>query len=82
MSEALKHATPQVLSAVAAEQRRERRLRRRDTSLSVLTPILLLLLWELAARWGWIDSRIFTSPTMILQTGWNMVCSGQCKPPR
>lgn len=76
MSETLKHATPEVLSAVAADQRRERRLSLRDTSLSILTPILLLLLWELAARWGWIDSRIFTSPTMILQTGWNMVLDG------
>lgn len=32
----------------------------------------LLLLWEGAARWGWIDSFIFSQPSRILRTYWSL----------
>jgi NitT/TauT family transport system permease protein len=39
----------------------------RDRLLGVLSPLLLLLLWELAARIGFIDTRFFPAPTSIFQ---------------
>lgn len=38
--------------------------------------VLLLALWELAARFDWIDSFIFSSPTMIIQCFWSMAKDG------
>lgn len=72
----LKDVTPEVQQAVLADQKKQRRLVTRDTVLSILTPVALLGLWELGARVGWIDDRVFTSPSMILQTGWSMIVDG------
>lgn len=38
----------------------------RDRFLSIISPFLLLLLWELAARLGLIDTRFFPAPSSIL----------------
>lgn len=38
--------------------------------------VLLLALWELAARFDWIDSFIFSSPTMIVQCFCSMAKDG------
>lgn len=62
--------------AVSTQQRRKRFLQRRDLFLSILTPIVLLLVWELAARTGLIDSRVFSAPTLIFQTGFEMISDG------
>ena len=37
-------------------------LRGRDRILSIASPLGLLLLWELAARFGFIDTRFFPAP--------------------
>jgi len=37
----------------------------RDRLISVLTPIALLALWEIGARLGFIDTRFFSSPSLI-----------------
>ncbi len=37
----------------------------RDRLISILTPIVLLGLWEIGARLGLIDTRFFSSPTLI-----------------
>ena len=38
----------------------------------VLLFISFLLLWEISARLGWIDSFIFSSPSLIARTFLNM----------
>jgi ABC-type nitrate/sulfonate/bicarbonate transport system permease component len=48
----------------------------RDRLLGILSPILLLLLWEIAARAGFIDVRYFPAPSTIFDTLVNMVESG------
>ncbi len=40
--------------------------RRRERMMSIGSPLGLLLLWELAARFGWIDVRFFPAPTTII----------------
>ena len=45
--------------------------------ISVLTPVVLLALWEMAARLGWIDVRFFSSPEKIFIELWQMAESGE-----
>ncbi|WP_062946508.1 ABC transporter permease [Brachybacterium sp. sponge] len=62
----------------AREQRaRDRRLATRDLVLSIATPILLLVLWELCARVEIIDPRFFPPPTRIVAAGGEMLMSGE-----
>lgn len=69
--------SPEELEAAAsAEYAQERRRRWRDLALSVGVPLVLLAAWELGARFGWIDGRLFTPPGSILATGAEMVASG------
>jgi NitT/TauT family transport system permease protein/sulfonate transport system permease protein len=44
--------------------------------LSITTPILFFVLWELTARMGWLDARFFPAPTRIAAAGMEMVQSG------
>lgn len=64
-------------NAIDREYQRERRLKTRDLGLSIVTPILLLAFWEVAARTGILDPRLFTPPTVIAVKGWEMVISGE-----
>ena len=45
--------------------------------ISILTPILLLALWEIAARAQWIDARFFSSPSRIFTEFATMTGSGE-----
>ena len=63
--------------AIERIRRREQRLRMRDLSLAILTPVLLLLFWEIAARSGFIDARLFSPPSQIAADGWSMAASGE-----
>ena len=45
--------------------------------LAFLSPSLLLLLWEIFARLGFIDVRLFSSPVMIFKTMMPMFYSGE-----
>jgi ABC-type nitrate/sulfonate/bicarbonate transport system permease component len=47
-----------------------------ERALSVLTPLLLLALWELLARVGVLDERFFPAPTSIASTGWDLLSDG------
>jgi NitT/TauT family transport system permease protein len=40
----------------------------RDRLINVASPLLLLLLWELLARVGWLDTRFFPAPSRIAET--------------
>lgn len=62
-----------------AERNPAREARRRRLTASVLgagTPILVLLLWQVAASQAWIDTRFFPAPTQILEEARGMVESG------
>jgi NitT/TauT family transport system permease protein len=65
-------------AAIAAPCRdRGMSLRRRDRILSIASPIGLLLVWELAARFGFIDTRFFPAPSAILTLLVKMLQSGE-----
>jgi len=61
--------TPEQWQRLKAPARRERLFRR----VSYFSPLLLLLLWELASQWNWIDRRFFPAPSAIAGTAWRMV---------
>lgn len=44
---------------------------------SVLSPLTLILLWEALARFDWIDVRLFSSPSFILQAFVPLLFSGE-----
>jgi len=48
-----------------------------NRSLSVITPIVLLAIWEIAARSGAVDVTFFPAPTAILAELYVMVRSGE-----
>lgn len=62
--------------AIDNEYTKERRLRGRDIALAIVTPIALLALWELAARTGLLDARLFTPPSAIGERAWEMIATG------
>ncbi|MCC9206509.1 ABC transporter permease [Arthrobacter sp. zg-Y769] len=64
-------------SAIRHEYKQVVRLRYRDILLSILTPVLLLALWEVAARNGALDARLFTPPSLIAEQAWKMTLSGE-----
>lgn len=45
--------------------------------LSVLSPLTLLVFWEVLARAGWIDIRLFSSPWLIFQSFIPLLLSGE-----
>lgn len=49
---------------------------RRDRLISVLSPFVLLAVWELSARLGMIDTRFFPAPLTILHTLIGLMDSG------
>lgn len=48
-----------------------------DALLRLVSPIVLLLLWELASQLGWIPPRIIAAPSQIGGTLWAMIVSGE-----
>ena len=68
---------PALEVATQNEYRRERRLRARDLALAVLTPVVLLALWEVAALAGALDARLFTPPSAIAGRAWQMISDGE-----
>jgi NitT/TauT family transport system permease protein len=43
----------------------------------LLSPVLILALWELVARAGWVDTRFFPPPSEVAVTFWGMMQSGE-----
>ncbi|TFD86205.1 ABC transporter permease [Cryobacterium serini] len=62
--------------AIDLEFKREQRLKARDLGLAILTPIVLLALWELAAAVGVLDARLFSPPSAIAERGAEMLADG------
>ena len=53
-----------------------RRLSRQNMILAIMTPIVLLALWELSARLGFVDTRFFPAPSSIGRTGLELLRNG------
>ena len=51
---------------------REKQKKQFISLMRILLFFLFLGLWELSARLGWIDSFIFSSPSQIILTFWDM----------
>ena len=51
--------------------------RTRDRVLNVISPLALLILWELCARFGFIDTRFFPAPSSVIATMVEMLRSGE-----
>jgi ABC-type nitrate/sulfonate/bicarbonate transport system permease component len=51
--------------------------RTRDRLLSVISPLGLLIVWELCARFGFIDTRFFPAPSSVMATMLEMLKSGE-----
>ncbi len=47
-----------------------------EAAVQLLSPIVLLLLWEVAARAGWVDQRFFPAPSAIVRAFWEAVTTG------
>ncbi|MCX2726536.1 ABC transporter permease [Thermomicrobium sp. 4228-Ro] len=47
-----------------------------EAAAQILSPIVLLLLWEVAARVGWVDQRFFPAPSAIVRAFWEAVTTG------
>jgi NitT/TauT family transport system permease protein len=45
--------------------------------LSVLSPLVLLLFWELGAILDWVDTRFFPAPSAIFVAAYHMLLSGE-----
>jgi len=48
----------------------------RNQIISILSPVALLLLWELMVRSGWLDARFFPPPTVIAARFWELATNG------
>lgn len=59
----------------AAAPRRTRRTP--DVVLRLISPIVLLLVWELASQTGLLPSRVIAAPSQIGGTLWSMIISGE-----
>ena len=64
-------------TVAAPRETRALSLRDRDRILSIASPIGLLLVWEIAARAGAIDTRFFPAPSSVLALLIEMLKSGE-----
>lgn len=60
--------------------RTHRRRRTLEIALAVAVPLLLVLLWQLAAASSWIDERVYPAPSTILADGWDRAADGALWP--
>jgi sulfonate transport system permease protein len=60
--------------------RTHRRRRALELSLAAAVPLLLILLWQLAATQSWIDARVYPAPSTILSDGWDRAAAGDLWP--
>jgi ABC-type nitrate/sulfonate/bicarbonate transport system permease component len=59
------------------ERRRLLGRRGRDTTLTIASPIALLLVWEALVRAGALDARFFPEPSAIISQMWTMMGTGE-----
>ena len=59
-----------------AEWKKKQTKARLQQLLTIVSPVFLLVLWEVLSRTGAIDIRFFPPPTAIVQTFWKLLVSG------
>lgn len=70
-----KPAQPDLSSGKRAAN--EKRWRAPDFAIRLVSPVVLLLLWELASQTGLLPSRVIAAPSQIGGTLWTMILSGE-----
>jgi len=60
--------------------RTHRRRRAVEVALAAAVPLLLVLVWQLAATQAWIDARVYPAPSTILSDGWDRAAAGDLWP--
>ncbi|WP_020136699.1 ABC transporter permease [Streptomyces sp. 351MFTsu5.1] len=60
--------------------RTHRRRRALELALATAVPLLLILLWQLAAAQSWLDARVYPAPSTILADGWDRAAAGELWP--
>ena len=48
-----------------------------ERCISILSPLILLAIWEFGARVGWVDTRFFPAPSAIFAEAGRMIASGE-----
>ena len=67
----------ETVSVEAKPERRRLSTQTKDRIITILSPILLLLLWEITVRLGLLDDRFFPAPTSIASTFVSLAESGE-----
>ena len=49
----------------------------RSRLLPALLPVLILVLWELASRFGWLSNRVLPEPWAVVKAFWTLALSGE-----
>lgn len=49
----------------------------RQRALPWLVPVLILVLWELSSRGGWLSTRVLPEPLSVITAFWNLLKSGE-----
>jgi sulfonate transport system permease protein len=60
--------------------RAHRRRRAMELCLAAAVPVVLVLVWQLAAARGWIDDRVYPAPSTIIADGWDRAAAGELWP--
>jgi NitT/TauT family transport system permease protein len=58
------------------QHKTERSSNAQRRSLSIISPIILLIIWEMLVRVHLLDSRFFPAPSTVLVTMWEMIRNG------
>lgn len=69
-----------VVGPTAAERNpaaHARRIRVLTVLLGAVIPVVLIVVWQLGASAGFVDTRFFPAPTAIAADGWEMVVDGE-----
>src|SRR5688572_14470755 len=49
----------------------------KNTLLPWAVPILIIVAWEVAAKAGWLSTRILPEPFAVVKAGWTLALSGE-----
>jgi sulfonate transport system permease protein len=49
----------------------------KQRALPWLVPVLILVLWELSSRGGWLSTRVLPEPLSVITAFWNLLKSGE-----
>jgi NitT/TauT family transport system permease protein len=69
--------TIQTVAAAEPQRSWTMSMRTRERILAVASPLALLLVWEFAARFGFIDVRFFPAPSSVIKVMIEMLRSGE-----